>query len=188
MRPRSIRDLRHRSKKSKLVDKIRLPKKDYMSTITAWTVFIYFISAILIISNYSYFMLKVVHFVQLFCFFLAIAFLVPIRLYRRKLNMSYYEYVFINFLGLAPLLMLFCFGINLAFKGDSYTETYRIVNSISTNGNMTYILENNKYEDYEHVRSIDLTKEVEIEGNTFLSIQFSDGLLGIRMIEKHRVH
>ncbi|MEQ8623367.1 MAG: hypothetical protein RJQ00_11690 [Vicingaceae bacterium] len=102
--------------------------------------------------------------------------------------MSYYEYVFINFLGLAPLLLLFSLGINMAFKGDSYTETYRIVDSISTNGNMTYVLEDNKYESYEHVRSIDLTKEVDIEGNTFLSIQFSDGLLGIRLIEKHRVH
>lgn len=188
MKPQQIKDLRRRPKKSKLVRKIKLPQKDYMSTITAWTVFIYFSSAILILSNYSYFMLKIVHFVQFFCFFLAIAFLVPIRFYRRKLNMSYYEYVFINFLGLAPLLLLFSLGINMAFKGDSYTETYRIVDSISTNGNMTYVLEDNKYESYEHVRSIDLTKEVDIEGNTFLSIQFSDGLLGIRLIEKHRVH
>lgn len=168
--------------------KLDLPKKDYMSLIVGWSIFIYFFSAIIVLSNYSYYVLRIINLFQFFCFFLAIAFLIPIRYYRKKLNMSYYEYILINLLGIAPFLLMLTLGINRAFKGEPYVETYEIVKTTSTNGSMTYILENAHYQEYEHVRTIDLSKDVIIEGNTFFSIYFTDGILGIKMVEQQRVH
>jgi len=188
MKLRKNRFLSTKRENKNSVKKIDFPQKDYMSSIIAWSVFIYFMSAIIILSSYSYYVLKIINIVQLFCFFLAIAFLIPIRYYRKKLNMSYYEYIFVNFLGITPLLFLLTLGVNSAFKSEPYVETYQIVNAISTSGTMIYILENDSYQDYEHVRSIDLSKDVIIEGNTFFSIYFTDGLLGIKMVEQQRVH
>ena len=169
-------------------NKISIPKKDYMSTIIGWAVFVYFLSAIIIMTNHDYFVLSVFQFIQLFCLLLALTFLVPIKFYRKKLDMSYYEYIFLNFLGFSPILLLLVLGVNYSFKSAPYEETYRIVNYTSSQGNMTYVLEGNKYEDYDHIRTIKLSGDVEIEGNTFMSISFSNGLLGIRMIEKQKIH
>ncbi len=171
-----------------LFNQLNFPKKDYMPVIIAWAVVIYFLSGIFLLTNYSYFVLSVFQFIQLFCFFLALTFLVPIRIYRKKLKMSYYEYIFLNFLGFSPIMLLFALGINYSFKSDAYLETYRIINFSSSKGSMIYILEDNKYDEYENVRTIKLSEDIEIDGNAFMAISFSDGVLGIRMIEKQKVY
>ena len=56
-------------------------------------------------------------------------------------------------------------------KSLQINEAYFDVNENKTaKFESDYVLEDNKYESYEHVRSIDLTKEVDIEGKSVVKI------------------
>lgn len=99
--------------------------------------------------------------------------------------MSFYEYTLINILAIGPLLCTLCLVINFAFKGDVYSETYEIAQKNRDRNFIVLRLKDDIYEDKAYLRTIsDLENTGAIGSGNRLKIQFSDGLFGIRIIEK----
>lgn len=171
-------------KKEKVIDR----KKDHMDTFHLVMVSVYFISCILLLNTFSQIELSFFELIQLYCLFLGLSFLVPIKLYRKALTISYYEYLFFNILSVAPVLIFLTFEINEQFKGETYIETYPIINKKGSESKTVFTLEGNAYKNQEYMRSISNKENIEIMGSQHLAIYLSDGFLGIRIIEKKRIY
>lgn len=153
-----------------------------------FTVLAYFISFILIFEHFPSLDLSLFQLLQFFCLFLGISFVIPIKIYRKFLAISYYEYLLFNFLSFSPLIIAGIFILNTTFKGNTYIESYQIEHRERLEYKTIFTLEKNTYQDKEYLRSIGEKEEIEIRGENNLAIYFSDGLLGIRIIEKKRVY
>ena len=165
-------------------DKYKISTESFLILMVAG----YFIASLIIFNLFTSLDLSLIQLVQLFCLFLGLCFLIPIRLYRKILPISYYEYILFNILSASPFLILLAFSINMMFRGDTYIESYEILDIEVTPSKTIYTLENNAYEDKEYLRSINPNEDLEISGSKNLAIYFSDGLLGIRIIEKKKTY
>jgi len=164
------------------------PPKDNMNNFLVLMVMSFFAASFYLLSSFFTLDISLTNLVQLYCFFIGISFLIPIKIYRKKLTMSFYEYLIFNFISFAPILISICFLLNGSIKGDAYVETYTIINSEHDEFKTVYFLENNKYEDKEYLRSIKQGDELEVMGSSKLSIYFTEGLFGFRIIEKKTLH
>jgi len=148
----------------------------------------YFFSAIFILAQFPFLDLTAIQLLKLFCFFLGLSFLVPIRLYRKRIELSYYEYLFFNFICLAPVFIVLTFSINEVFKGETYIESYEIVQRKVSRDKIILTLEDQSYQNKAYMRTINTKDNSEIRGNNNYALYLSDGLLGIRIIEKKRLY
>ena len=128
--------------------KIKLPEDDdNMEGITVLAVFVLFMSCFYILNHFTILDLSAFGLFKVYCFFIGASFLIPIRLYRKSLTMSMYEYIIFNILSIAPLFCSSFFILNDSFSGQPYTETYNVTSAIREDLHTYYILENNQYED-----------------------------------------
>lgn len=165
-----------------------VPREDNMDSFQIIMVICFFASALQSLIYFQKMDLSLFGLVKFYCLFLGLSFLIPISLYRSKLTMSFYEYVIFNIISIAPGLLAVLFTINASFSSSPYVESYRIITMDHTEFKSVYTLENDAYKEKEYLRSINDKDEVEISGNEFLSIYFSDGLFGLRLIEKKELH
>tara|TARA_R110000868_G_scaffold39906_2_gene138503 strand:+ start:31 stop:579 length:549 start_codon:yes stop_codon:yes gene_type:complete len=153
-----------------------------------FTVLAYFASFFYIIELFPSLDLSIFQLFQFFSLFLGLSFIIPIKIYRKFFALSFYEYLLFNILSFSPVLIMGTFILNTNFKGATYIESYKIENRERLEYQTIYTLEENAYQDKEYLRSIGEKEEVEIRGNENLAIYFSNGLFGIRIIEKKRVY
>lgn len=166
----------------------RPSKKDNMEGIQVLMVLIFFFSCFTVLYHFFKMDLSIYELIKFYSLFLGISFLIPISLYRKKLTMSIYEYLFINFLAFSPMFLGGTFYLNSQFKHAKYKETYRIINTDVSELSISYTLEGNAYEDRKFLRSINDKDNVVVKGKNYLTIYFSDGLFGIRIIESKELH
>jgi hypothetical protein len=159
-----------------------------MSFIHAFMVVAYFVSCFLILSYFPDAVLDLSDLLKLFCLIIAISFLVPIKLYRKWLTMSMYEYIFLNVLGISTLGCALFFVLNDSFKGEAYEETYKIVAIERVHKAYVFSLEGEAYEDQVYLRTIKDNETYEKLGNEYLSLSFANGLFGVKVVENKRLH
>lgn len=164
--------------------KIKAPEQDNMEGVTVLAVFVLFLSCFYTLNHFKILDLSVLGLFKLFCFFVAITFLIPIKFYRKWLTISIYEYIILNIISLAPLFCSSFFMANEAFASENYSETYQVIDVVVDNGTSFYILENNQYGDKEYIRTIKSTDDYDFFGSDSMRITFSDGLFGVRHIKK----
>lgn len=155
---------------------------DNMEAITLIGVIAYFASCFFIVYIFQSLDISVFGMFQLFCFFVGASFLIPIKLYRKKLTMSIYEYIILNVITVAPVLSSLMLIINILFAGDSYKEHYSITSSYMDGTQVYYTLENNAYADKPYLRTINKNELAEFKGTNNIELTFKDGLFGIRKI------
>lgn len=159
-----------------------------MSNVHVVMVLGYFISCMLIYSLFLDAVMSKMSLLKLFFVLAAISFLIPIKLYRKWLTMSMYEYVFFNILGLTTISCALFFVLNASFKGQPYEESYKIVNIERQGKAFLFDLEHDQYKEEEYLRTIRDKDPYYRNGNEFFSITFSDGLFGVRIVENKRLH
>jgi hypothetical protein len=163
--------------------KIKEPENDNMDNVTILAVFVLFMSCFYIFQHFMEIDLSVFGLFKTFCFFVAVTFLIPIKFYRKRLTISIYEYIILNIISLTPLFCSSFFIINASFSGATYSETYKIIDVETTHGVSSYLLENDQYIDKAYLRTINSTDEFKVYGTDSLRINFSNGLLGVRLIK-----
>jgi len=181
---------RHKQKviKDLFSDNTKLPRKDNMDSFQIIMILSFFAAVIQILACFQKLDLSLFNLIKSYSLFLGLSFLIPISLYRKRLTMSFYEYIIYNIITIAPGVLAILFTLNASFSSPTYTEKYKIITTEHTEFKTTYTLENNTYKDKEYLRSINDKDEVEISGHEFLSIHFSDGLFGIRLVIKKELH
>lgn len=171
--------------------KIELPKHDNMGVFISLMVISFFVALIYIsIVSSSFMDIGFWEIIRLYCLLFAIGLCIPIKIYRKKFTMSYYEYVLFNFLSFPLVMIAFAFLLNNNIRGKSYIETYAVTNFRydSQSRSMIYELEDQTYDEKEHLRTIQSIDFHKIKGQTEFSLYFSDGLFGIRLIENKVVN
>ncbi len=168
--------------------KIVVPKDDNMDPITIAAILVYFGSCIYLISTFGEIDLPFVGLSKMLCLFFGLSLLIPIKWYRKRLTISVYEFIIFNLIAVAPVLCSFVLIINSSITGDSYIETYKIEKYEVTERTVFLVLEDNAYEDKKYLRTVNLGDEISPGKNEFISIRFSDGLFGIRLIKSKRIH
>jgi len=170
------------------LEKIEREEPDNMHVVHVSMVVIYFGSCLIVLNAFLAADLNTFELIKLICLMLGLSFLIPIKLYRRKLTMSMYEYILLNLIGISPLFLALFFSGNWLFKGDIYEESYVIQDMVWHDKTMVIELEDQIYDDREFLRSLKPNEEFEKEGTENYSIYFADGPLGIRFIEGKKLH
>lgn len=163
-------------------------EKDNMSYIHAFMVLGYFVSCFLILSYFPKAVIDFEGLLKLFCLIIALSFIVPIKLYRKWLTMSMYEYIFLNLLGISTLGCALFFVLNESFRGEPYEETYKIESIERVHKAFVFNLEDAAYDQEVYLRTIKDKEQFEKTGNKYLSLTFAEGLFGVRVIENKRLH
>ncbi|MBL4709516.1 MAG: hypothetical protein JKY48_13860 [Flavobacteriales bacterium] len=184
MRKRSRKNIERRTPHSK----IKVDDSDNMESFNILMVFAFFLATFYIFQSFIDIDISLLQLLQLYCLFVGLSFFISIKWYRNKFTMSFYEYILFNFLAFAPLAISALFFINEVGKGKEYVETYVVESFIHSEYNTIYTLKDKAYEEDEYLRSIGQYDNIEIKGNSKLSIYFSDGLFGLRIIEKKVLH
>ena len=179
---------RKKLKKHYSFEEIDLPREDNMERFQIIMVICFFMSALQSLIYFQKMDLSLLGLIKLYSLFLGLSFLLPISLYRIKLTISFYEYIIFNVISIAPGLLAILFTLNASFSSPPYVESYKIVTMEHTEFKSVYTLEKNAYQEKEYLRSINDKDKVEISGNEFFSIHFSDGLFGLRIVEKKELH
>lgn len=163
-------------------------KDDNMGTFHVLMVVSFFVSIFIILYQYPLADITILEFFKLICLLIGVSFLIPIKLYRKKLTMSIYEYIISNIISFTPVACALFFILNISFRGAMYEESYKIVHMERGDEKIVFTLENDQYADRVFLRSIHDKEVYEKEGNQYLSIYLSDGLFGMRIIEKKKLH
>lgn len=163
-------------------------KEDNMGGVQAFFVITYFVCTFVIFNLFENAEINGIGLIKLLCLLIGASFLIPIKFYRKWFTMSMYEYIFFNVLGFSTLFAALLFVLNFSFKGTAYEETYKIVNIERLEKAYRFDLENDVYKEKEYLRTIGDRDPYERKGNQYLSITFSDGLFGVRIIENKRLH
>ena len=169
-------------------EQIHTKQPDNMDKFNIAMVVAFFLSTFYIFESFKQLEISLFQLFQLYCLFMGLSFLVSIKFYRRAFTMSYYEYIIFNILAFTPITISAIFFLNNTMKGDMYLETYKVVRHEQDEFKTVYFLENDAYKEKEYLRSFTQYDEVEVMGSDELSFYFSDGLLGIRVIEKKVLH
>ncbi|MFT6946702.1 MAG: hypothetical protein ACJARP_001121 [Vicingaceae bacterium] len=182
------RYLERKKKKPPFSGKIVSGEKDNMGWFTFFMV-LSFIGSIMFfvvnvykvdVSNFGLF--------RLFAIAGALGFLIPIKIYRKRWTMSFYEYVIFNIISFAPSGIVILFILNLTFKSSPYTETYPISSFEPFKRKYVFHLDEEQYEDEEYLRVIYDQDFPNIKGTSEYSIKFSNGYFGLRVIEEKSTH
>ena len=118
----------------------------------------------------------------------ALWFFIPIKLYRKKFTISFYEYVIFNIISFAPTSIVLLFILNLTFNSSPYIETYQISDFEPFDEKYIFNLADGQYQEDEYLRTIYDYNFPNIQGTTEYSIKFSDGYFGLRVIEEKSSH
>lgn len=161
---------------------------DNMGWLHIAMVLAYFLSIAVILNGYPVVDLTLYEFFQMLCLMLAITFLIPLKLYRKKLTMSIYEYIILNFIGLTPFLCASFLLANEGMKGNNYEESYKIIHIERVEKSTVFTLENDQYQERPYLRTIYDSETFVKTGIDSLGILFSKGGLGVRIIERKRLH
>ena len=148
----------------------------------------YFISVFIIFQQFKDLDMSKFELFKLLVLLLSLSFLIPIKLYRKALTMSMYEYVIFNFIGFTTISCALVFTLNYTFKGEVYTESHKIEKIIRLDKGFLFQLEDETYADREFLRTMNDNEDFKREGNEYLNLTFSDGLFGIRIIEGRGLH
>lgn len=184
------RKVRHRNRQLRRANysnpygkaKIKKDDGDNMSSITLLGIIAYFTSCFYVVYTFESLDIRVLGIFKLFCFFIGISFLIPIKIYRKKLTISIYEYIILNIITVAPVLCSIVLFLNAVFAGDPYTEQYKITSTYIEGTQVYYVLENDTYLDKPYLRTINKNEEADFQGTDYIELTFKDGLFGIRKV------
>lgn len=179
------RDKRYKNPYGKA--KFETPDDDNMEGVTVLAIFTFFMSCFYSITHFMTVDMGILGLFKLFCFMVGASFLIPVKVYRKWLTMSIYEYIIFNIISLAPLFCSSFFILNNMFASDVYIESYKVIDIEVDRGKSYYILENKQYEDEEYLRTINNADVSDVKGSDSLKIYFSDGLFGLREVRKKEV-
>ena len=181
---------RRAKSQAKKTKKIKTKKEDPDKTMDQFNILMviaFFLSCLYILNTFHFLDLSVFQFFQLYFLFIALGFMVSVKKYRKKLDMSMYEYILFNFMALAPLFICSIFFINGAYDLNQYSERYKIIDSKHSEIESIYYLKNDQYKDKEFIRTISQKDDAIVSGSDYLTIHFTQGLLGIRKINRKLV-
>lgn len=164
--------------------RIKVDRRDNMSFFTLFMV-VSFMGSMMFYLNVLYY-IDISNFglLRLLLFAMAIGFLIPIKLYRKKLTMSFYEYIIFNIISFAPSSISLLIILNLCFHSNPYIETYKVIGFESSEEKYIYHLENDQYIEEEYIRTIYDDNFPNISGHNYYAIQLADGHFGLRVIQK----
>ncbi|MEQ8909024.1 MAG: hypothetical protein RIC95_07515 [Vicingaceae bacterium] len=165
-----------------------VPEEDNMENLHILMAIAWFFCNFYVFQLFNNLDISLFQLIQLTVVSIAMGFFVPIKVYRRKYTMSFYEYIFFNLLAVGPILCAAFLFLNVTFNSPAYTETYKIVSSERSNGNTVYNLEDKQYQDKVYLRTVKYNSNYKKGGNDYLKIRFSSGLFGIRIIESKSLH
>lgn len=163
-------------------------KEDNMENFTYVMILAYFGALFYIIQTFPYLDLKKIELLRFYCLFLAIGFLLPLKLYRKKFTMSIYEYLIFNILTFASSTFALFLILNASITVQKPIETYKIEQVKRIDGYTIYTLENNAYQEKEYLRKINDIDLVTAKGENYLKIHFKKGLFGIRSIDRKELY
>lgn len=158
-----------------------------MSKIHVLMVLMYFAGLFLILFYYSLTFLTLNGLLKIFAVILTASFVVPIKLYRLRYSMSFYEYTIGNILSLSPLLCGLILLLNFHFSSEVVTEVHKIKNLSKQNNTILLQLENDAHEEESFVRSFD---EAEFSANfssDSLELHLANGLFGYKALKKRKL-
>ena len=160
-------------------------KSDNMSTVHFLMVLLYFISLFVLIQYYLKTFMNFFELVGFFIFSIALAFLIPISVYRKKYTMSFYEYALINIMGLAPVITALLLLLNFHLASNLSVGTYKIVARKDTGKSVILVLENDAWAEHEFVRTIDDFSNYRKPATSAdtLSIAIAEGLFGYKVLK-----
>lgn len=171
-----------------IAERAKLEKEtDNMSKIHVLMVLMYFAGLFLILFYYSLTFLTLNGLLKIFAVILTASFVVPIKLYRLRYSMSFYEYTIGNILSLSPLLCGLILLLNFHFSSEVVTEVHKIKNLSKQNNTILLQLENDAYEEESFVRSFD---EAEFSANfssDSLELHLANGLFGYKVLKKRKL-
>ncbi len=192
--PRKIREAKREARKAAGYKnpygqaKIKLPESDNMSRFTLVATGTTLLASIYVLVRFYSIDLPLLGLIKFICFFIGFSFLIPIKWYRKKLTMSYYEYAIFNVISIAPFLTASLLFLNGALAGETYRETHAIESAYNESGQIYFNFEDAAYQDKAYLRTIGKFDEVEVTGSDSLSIYFSDGAFGFRNIKGKSLH
>jgi len=163
-------------------------KADNMENFTYVMILAYFCALFYIIQTFPYLDLKKMELLRFYCLFLAIGFLFPLKLYRKKFTMSIYEYLIFNILTFASSTFALFLILNASVTIEEAVESYKIEHVRRVDGYTIYTLENNAYEEKKYLRKINDIDLVTVNGENYLKIHFKKGLFGIRIVERKELY
>jgi hypothetical protein len=175
---------RRKKKPPPLKPKLVPEKEDNMGVVAFFSAFTFIGSILFFVVNIHKIDISNFGLFQLLAITVAIWFFVPIRLYRKKFTMSFYEYIIFNIISFAPTSIVLLFLLNLAFNGSPYIETYPIIKFEPSKEKYIFKLADGQYEEAQHLRTIYDYNFPNIHGTSQYSIKFSDGYFGLRVIEE----
>ena len=184
MKKNRERYLERKKKKPLFPKKVISEEKDNMGWFTFFMVLSFIASIMFFVVNVYKIDVSIFGLFRLFAIAGALGFLIPIKFYRKKWTMSFYEYVTFNIISFAPISIVIVFILNLTFKHSPYTETYPISSFEPFKRKYEFHLEQGQYEDEDYLRVIYDKDFPNIKGTSEYSIKFSDGYFGLRVIEE----
>ena len=177
------RYLEKRKKNPPVQKKLVVEKGDNMSFLAFFAAFSFIGSIMFFVVNIHKIDISNFGLFRLLAITAALWFFVPIKLYRKKFTMSFYEYIIFNIISFAPTSIVLLFILNLNLNGAPYIETYQIESFEPFERKYIFHLKNGQYEDEEYLRTIHDKNFQYLNGTSHYSIKFSDGYFGLRVIE-----
>lgn len=179
--------------KEKLIEEKKRPDsqsgnpKRSTDNLMGFIVILYFIVTICVTAIFQILDLSIFQLFRLFILTVGISFLIPIKVYRKRWALNFYEYLIYNIVFVGPTLLLIAFSINFINPSPTYTESYAITAKERIDGAIVLGLENNKYQDKTYLRTFSENEDTHKAAYANrLELEFSNGLLGIRII-KNRI-
>lgn len=167
--------------------KISLPQKDNMGSAHVVLVLLFFFCAAFLGNTFLSIDLSLFDYLKFFLIFLVLSIAVPIKWYRKKLTLSYYEFYIFNTISIAPFLFSFFLFLNFVSTNSS-TKKYKIVNATLEERKRIYTLENSALNNKEFARTFTNKELNRIFGGDTLKIQFSTGIFGITRVDEKTIY
>lgn len=186
--PNRQRYLERRKKAPPLNKKLVVEKEDNMGFMALFAAASFIASIMFFVVNIHKVNISVFGLFQLIAIAIAIWFLIPIKLYRKKFTMSFYEYIIFNVISFAPTSIVILFILNMTIHASPYIETYAVDHFDPYERKYIFHLADGKYAEEEYLRTIYDHNFPNIKGVESYSIKFSDGYFGLRLIEEKSAH
>lgn len=185
------RSRRRRKKRRPIrVSKIHVPRKDNMNNFYV----IAFLTALAGVMAYGigskYFIISQSTYLKIVLITFLLTLLVPIKYYRKKFTISYYEFIVFNFMISTPVILLLVFSLNLMLPIKYYKESYKYTDTryLSSCECQVVYLENEQHENDIAFRKLIDREYTTYRGDSIYTIEYSRGIFGIRMYESQYLH
>lgn len=179
-----------RSRRPKETPIIEVKRKDNTSPIYSFAVIFTLLAVVAIAALNHLFILNLIDFFKIFICTYLLLIAIPIKVYRKKFTISFYEFFIFNFILTTPAILLIIFSLNYFIVIDHSTETYPVerVRYYGKSSMRIVTLKNKQYIDNEAMRTIYNWNEHEFVSNRLYEISYATGIFGIKMYEFQKLY